>query len=325
MAAVAKGRKKLSVAEFLRLTARYSNWNRWGKEDQLGTLNYITDDTVAEAAREVRRGEIRSLSIPLDSDGPQRGVLGRFNPIHYMIRDGADVVAGVKDPRKDHQIHSTDDVAILPLQCGTQWDSLAHIVHHGRIYNGYPATEVGSGGARKNSITNAKEKFVGRGVLLDMPRAFGKKWLEVGFPITTDILERVAGKEGVEIREGDIVLVRTGRMAMAKAEGAWGDYSGGPTAGLSVDAAEWLFRNRVAAVAADNFAVEVLPYETEEILLPLHLLAIVYMGLPLGEIFDLDGLSETCTKYERHTFFFSSPPLLVSGAVGSPINPVAVL
>lgn len=218
-----------------RLAERCSNWGRWGPDDELGTLNHIGPDEVAAAAGLVRTGRVFSLSIPVDENGPQTGGFGRFNPIHLMIRDGNGAATGttVRDfyGGRDRWIRGTDDLLILPLQSGTQWDSLAHIVFDNRIYNGYDATSVGSKGAIRNDIANARDRVVGRGVLLDIPRAKGRPWLEPGEAIHAEDLEACERAQGVNVRRGDIVLIRTGQIAQCRDAESWGAYAGGPAPG----------------------------------------------------------------------------------------------
>ncbi len=319
--------REISVEDVLELTKRYNNWGRWGPEDELGTLNFITSEHVVRAAREVQTGQAFSLAIPLDAKGPQRGGFGRFNPIHLMMRDGGDAISGAfRDlyGGRDMQIRGTDDMIIMPLQCATQWDSLAHIIHGERLYNGYSAAEVSSFGAKRNSIDRARDKILGRGVLLDIPRAKGRKWLEPGEGITSKDLEEATTHANVQVMEGDIVLIRTGQMAMVRDQGTWGDYAGGSAPGLALDSLQWIWNHRIAALAMDTWGAEVRPNETPDIFQPFHIVSIVYMGLLLGEIFDLEMLSTSCAQDGRYTFFFSALPLPITGAVGSPINPLAV-
>lgn len=298
-----------------------SNWGKWGPDDELGTLNYITAEMVRAAAKLVRRGRIISLAIPFDSQGPQAGKFERFNPIHLMTRHGADAYAGALDHRP---IHSADDVIIMPLQCATQWDSLAHIFYDGKMYNGYDMRLVSSFGAKKNGIANCKDKVVGRGVLLDIPRYQKVEWLEPGTPIYPEDLEGCARQQGVTVGCGDILLVRTGQIAQVRKRGSWGDYAGGSAPGLSVANAPWLYQSQVAAVATDTWGIEVLPNDTQGAYQPLHLIMIVHAGLLVGEIFDLEELARDCAQDGCYEFMFVAPPLPVTGAVGSPINPQAI-
>lgn len=320
-----------TIEDVRRIATRVSNWGRWGPDDELGTLNHLTSDKVAAAAGLVRRGDLISLAVPYDEKGPQTGGWGRFNPIHLMMRDGNDAVTGttVRDfyGGFDGYVRGTDDLIIMPLQSGTQWDALGHMVFEGKIYNGYDATEVSSLGALKNDIAKAKEKLIGRGVLLDVARWKGKDWLEGGEAISGDDLENCAADQGVKIDVGDIVLVRTGRMGRVKAEGTWGDYAAGYSSrapGLGLASAAWIHDRQVAAVATDTWGAEVLPTEPEDVSMPMHIILIVHMGLTLGEIFDLENLARDCAADGVYEFLFSAPPLPITRAVGSPINPVAI-
>lgn len=310
------------------LAARCSNWGRWGPEDQLGTLNHIQPGDVVAAARLVRSGRVFSLSIPLDERGPQTGGFGRFNPIHLMLRDGNAAVTGtvVRDfyGGQDRWIRGTDDLLILPLQSGTQWDSLAHIIFEDKIYNGYEATSVGGKGAIRNDIANASDRVVGRGVLLDMPRSAGRPWLDPGEPIHAADLEACASAQGVTVGRADIVLIRTGQIAQCRDAGSWGSYAGGPAPGLALDAAPWIFDREVAAIATDTWGMEVLPNQTPDVFQPLHIILLVHAGLLIGEIFDLEALAADCASDGRYEFLVSAVPLPITGGVGSPVNPLAV-
>ena len=310
------------------LAARCTNWGRWGADDELGTLNHIRPEDVAAAAGLVKSGRTFSLSIPLDENGPQTGGFGRFNPIHLMIRDGNAAATGtvVRDfyGGRDRWIRGTDDLLILPLQSGTQWDSLAHIVFENHIYNGYDATTVGGKGALRNDIAKAGDKVVGRGVLLDVPRSLGREWLDPGEQIHAADLEACARAQNVSVGRGDIVLVRTGQMAQCRSAGSWGSYAGGAAPGLALDTAPWIFERELAAVATDTWGLEVLPNETADVFQPLHIILIVHMGLLLGEIFDLEALAADCAADSRYEFLISAAPLPITGGVGSPVNPLAI-
>lgn len=316
------------IADVRALAARCSNWGRWGPDDELGTLNHIRPEDIVAAASLVRRGQVYSLSIPIDDRGPQNGAAGRFNPIHLMFRDGSSAMTGamVRDfyGGNDRYLRVTDDLLILPLQSGTQWDALAHVVFEDRIYNGYEASVVGSKGALRGDIANARERVVGRGVLLDIPRSKGRPWLDVGEAIGAADLDACASAQGVSVGRGDILLVRTGHPARCRAEGGWGTYAGGASPGLGLDSAPWLFDREVAAVAVDTWGAEVLPNQTPDVYQPLHIVLIVHAGLLLGEIFDLEALADDCAADGRYEFLFSAPPLVISGGVGSPINPIAI-
>ena len=317
-----------SIDDVRALCERHSNWGRWGPDDERGTLNLVTEQHVLNAASLVLSGQTISMALPFDDAGPQTGAAGRFNPIHYMTRDGADVVAGtaIRDffGGVDRHFRSADDVIVMPLQAGTQWDSLSHIFHDGKIYNGYSADVVTSRGALKNDVAKGATAMVGRGVLLDVPRAMDLDWLEPGHAIGSDDLDAAASLGGVAVGPGDFVFVRTGAITKCRSDGAWGDYAGGDAPGLGLDSVDWIADRDIAALATDSWGMEVRPNETEDVYQPLHLVFIVHMGMWIGEIFDLDPLAEHCASDGRYEFLFCGPPLPFTMAVASPLNPMAI-
>jgi kynurenine formamidase len=308
--------------------ARFSNWGRWGEDDELGTANLITRTIVREAARSVDLGQVVGVGLPFDQGGPQNGNLGRFNCLRYSSATGTDHVegrqswAGEPFPRG---FGYADDTIAMPLQSATHWDALSHIFHEGRMYGGRPAAEVSAAGAPHCGAEVWRETLVGRAVLLDFPRSQGVDWLPDGHAIDVDQIEAAVEHGGIEVREGDILLLRTGMLARCRAEGEWGTFAGGDAPGLSFYTLPWLAERGIAAVASDTWGVEVRPNELPDSFQPLHIPAVVYMGLLLGEMFDFERLAEACAEAGRHEVFFSAPPLAVTGSAGAPPGPVAVL
>lgn len=303
---------------------KYGNWGRWGEDDQLGALNFVGPDQVRSAAALVRTGEVISMSLPYDAQGCQVGGL-RQNPQLMVTATGTDHLGGAQDvlgpygPAKG--VGYSDDVVILPTQAGTQWDSLSHVFFEGRMYNGYSAAEVSSAGAARNGIEHGATRHVMRGVLLDVARWAKVDALEPGHAITVDELEAVAAAQNVTIRSGDAVIVRTGFLSARR--GRWGDYAGGASPGLSFYTVPWLYENEIAAVVTDTWGNEVRPNELD-LFQPLHVVALVHMGLAFGEIFDLDSLAEHCAADGVYEFMFAAPPLPLTGASGSPLSAVAI-
>ncbi|MGE5524954.1 MAG: cyclase family protein [Rhodospirillaceae bacterium] len=321
-----KKNRKLTRKDVQKAAKRCSNWGRWGKDDELGTLNYTTPEDVVAAMQLVKRGKVISLALNYDERGPQGGktkypALGRFNPIHLMTRTGTDAYSGVLDHRK---IRGTDDLVIMGLQCGTQWDGLGHILYEDYMWNGYDCRNVTSAGAQKAGIEKTKEKMIGRGVLLDVARAVGKKALPDGFAITNEILDYTEEKQGVKVGRGDYLLIHTGHIERCFASKSWDGYPGGDAPGLAFETVDWLYKRRVAAVATDTWGAEVRPNETEDTNQPWHWIAIPMMGLTVGEIFWLGDLADDCAKDKRYEFLFVAPALPITGAVGSPVNPLAI-
>jgi kynurenine formamidase len=302
---------------------RYSNWGRWGADDERGTLNFITPERVLAACALPRSGVVISCALPFDAKGPQSGLGGRHNPIHTMLATGADAAAGAQDFLPGG-FNYADDAVTMPLQCGTQWDALAHVFYDGRMYGGHDAKLVTSRGASKNSIDRIASGVVGRGVLLDLPRVTQQPWLDDGTRILPEHLDACAEKQGVTIEPGDILLVRTGMLTRCLEQKSWKGYCGGPAPGLSIHCARWLYERELAAVATDTWGVEVIPNETKDCFQPLHMISLRNTGLLFGEIFALDALAAACAEDGRYAFLFCAPPLPISGAVGSPINPLAI-
>ena len=318
--------RKLTVDDIRAAAERLKNWGRWGADDEIGTLNHTVPGDIIAAAQLVRKGKVMSLALPYDSRGPQGGKtkypsMGRFNPVHLMTRTGTDAFSGVLDSRK---IRSADDVIIMPTQCGTQWDGLGHIFYGDHMWNGYDCRNVTSAGAQKCGIEKTRDKMVGRGVLLDIPRMLGQDYLPDGFAITSEMLENAGRHFGVEVRRGDFLLVRTGQMEAMRAANTWDGYPGGDAPGLAFDTLDWLQTKQVAAIATDTWGAEVRPNETEEANQPWHWISIPIMGLTVGEIFDLEELARDCAEDKRYEFMFVAPALPVTGAVGSPVNPLAI-
>ena len=299
------------------LAQKVSNWGRWGPDDERGTVNFITPEVVRRAAACVKRGVIFSLGLPFAADGPQIGQGGRVNPVHTMTAIDARLGSGPDAPCY------ADDAVTMPLQCATQWDGLAHVYYGGLLYNGAPASTLGASGAARNAIDKIGRGVVSRGVLLDLARVRGVERLRPGEAITPGDLEAAERAQGVHAEGGDILLLRTGHLAVFTRDGDREGYMR-QMPGLGLACVEWLHAREVAAVATDTSAVEVIPFEDPGLPLPLHALCIRDMGLTLGEMFALDELAADCAVDGRWEFLFSAPPLKVVGGVGSPLNPLAI-
>jgi kynurenine formamidase len=305
---------------------RYSNWGRWGADDQAGTANLITSAMVASAARGVRRGQVVPLGMTLGDGGPQTGANGRFNCLCYAVATGSDHEQGVQrwaGRPLPFEMGFADDTVVLHLQSSTHWDSLCHIFHRGRMYNGYPASESTSSGSARNGLEHLTGRLVGRGVLLDVPASKGLDWLEAGYAITPDDLDAAAEHGRVMVSDGDILLLRTGQLARCRVQG-WGTYAGGDAPGLSFTTVPWLHERGVGAVASDTWGVEVRPNEIEGAFQPFHIPALVYMGLLLGEMFDLDALAAACAEDGVYEMFVNASPLPFVGTAGGPPGPIAI-
>jgi hypothetical protein len=311
----------------LDVAKRVCNWGRWGDDDQIGTLNFLTDGVVRDAATAIRSGRRFSLAYPLRLDGLQTGAIpGRVNPLRTMVAINA-CMSG--DPST---FCTSDDVVVMGLQAATHWDGLGHASYDGKIYGGRDASVIDERGATQCGIEQIRS-ITGRGVLLDVARAKGLEELEPGYAIQADDLTATAAHQGVEIRSGDIILVRTGKMARAKAGdlagylGAVDPEIGLPlAAGIGLTSALWFHEHDIAAVATDNITFEVLPWDpaVPGAVLPMHCIHLVEMGLTQGQNWDLEELAADCAADGQYDFFLEASPQPFVGGVGSPVNPVAI-
>jgi kynurenine formamidase len=303
------------------------NWGRWGDDDQIGTINFLTDEVVAAAARCVRSGRRFSLAYPLQLNGLQVGAIpGRVNPLRTMVAINAN-----SDGDPD-TFCTSDDVVVMGLQAATHWDGLGHASYGGKIYGGRDASTITEWGASVCGIEQITS-LTGRGVLLDIARLKGVDRVEPAYAIQGDDLTAAAEAQGVEIRSGDIVLVRTGAFASAKAGDLMG-YLGEidpetmlpRSAGIGLSCAPWFHRQEIAAVATDNLAFEVLPWDpaVPGAVLPMHCLHLVEMGLTQGQNWDLEALAADCARDGQYDFLLEASPQPFVGGVGSPVNPVAI-
>jgi kynurenine formamidase len=304
------------------LAGRLCNWDRWDREDGLGALNLVTPAKRLAASSAVRSGEAFSLGFELQPNLPQPPRSGRLNPMHLMTELPGDFPADHDGPV------SADDFISMAVHAATHWDALSHFFHRGRMFGGISAAEVTTQGAARNDIVPVARRLLTRGVLADVARHRGVEVLPPGEGIGADELRDVLDAQRVKVRPGDVLLVRTGLLGATKRSGAWTEFAQcGPnvpnTPGVAVDALPLMHELGVAAIACDNWAVEQLTGGPPDF--PVHELALVYMGVILGENFELDALAEACAAAGQWEFLFAGQPLPLRGGVGGPVNPMAVL
>ena len=303
-------------------TGERHTWDLFGREDELGCMNFIDRATIVAAAREIKTGQVVSLNLPLNEPQPQfwadRAPMRHTHVIRRNIRD--DYVDGFQ------------------MQGSTQWDGLRHQRYREfGWFGGRTEAELDRG---ELGIERWSERGIfGRGVLVDVagylsareePLAPDKR-----FGIDDSMLDAVLSAQGTELRGGEILLVRTGwlgwylsidqsdREIMAGALSR--DRSKIELPGLAPtrEVAAWLFDHRIAGVAMDNPTLDTVPYRPEEGWA--HLRLIPLLGMALGELWLLDPLALVCATELRHSFFLSSAPLNLPGGAGSPANAYAVL
>jgi kynurenine formamidase len=287
-----------------------SNWGRWGKADQLGTLNLITSDTRIAAAGLVKEGISVSLSLPLNTEASVNNTLPFEHDLSIVNFGGQ---SGAVD-RYCVSYHGS---------AHTHVDGLPHVLHRGEtLYNGYSRDILKPDGAKKLGIQNMKDGIVSRGVLVDMAWFSGVDYLEPGTAITVADLEAWEAKTGVTLQSGDILVLSTGRWVREQEKGPWSMMEGG-AAGFHASVATWLKARDIAAVASDGGA-EVIPSGMANRPTPLHELVLVGLGMPLMDNLDLRRASQQAQQLGRWTFLFVASPLNVVGGTGSPANPLAL-
>ena len=308
------------LKEVLALGERLRTWGKWGADDQKGTVNRITAEHRVRAAGLVRRGAVFSLALPIrDGAGPVRPrPSGRFNPVHRITVSGDLAGSFEMGGTADY----TDDLILMGCHTSTHWDALCHVYYGDRMYNDVPASSVDGSGAHRNAIGAVHQDFVARGVLLDVARHQGVRTLEPGYAIRSEELLACAAKQGVALDAGDIMLIRTGAMADVH-DNDWSRFHAAPRPGLHYSVAELIAEIGIAAVAADNNAVEA-GGAVKGLSNPFHMIALRDMGVSLGEFWFLEELAEDCARDHVYEFMLVAPPLRIEEGAGAPVNPVAI-
>jgi kynurenine formamidase len=310
---------QVSVAAFEAIFESVKNWGRWGPDDQIGTMNYVTPEKVREAAGLVRSGRRVSLAVPINK------VSGPDNPQQALLL----VVQGHDVPIDGSKVRFGFDWLGMAAHgdCHTHVDALCHVSYDGLTYNGRPAGEVlRSNGATEQDMAAYHEGIVGRGVLLDIPKLRGVKWLEPGEAVRAEELERCVDAQGVEVGEGDFLVFRTGHHRRRLELGPWdnGPPPGGEgKAGLHVDAIPWMHERRIAAFLPDGDG-ETMPSVVDGITSPIHPLQVVAMGMLVSDSLQFEDLVVACEEEGRYEFMVVGLPLRLPGATGSPWNPIAI-
>ena len=314
---------------FLEIFDRVNNAGRWGADDEMGTLNYITPDKRRAAAGLVQTGEALSLAMPIrapaEADEPDQLV----HRLHYSNYPGNPLNVPA----------SAEDFLGIPMHHPilTHLDCLSHVASHdGRVYNDRRFEEVAQPtGIAHGSIYAQRHGIFSRGVLLDIPAALGVDWLEPSHEISPADLEAAERHGGVRVERGDVMVLRTGVHAR---EAAIGADPLGP--GPGPDAIVWIHEREVAVYAGD--APDQISLQAARILgrapldgwrhdpapsrfpLPLHQIGLPAMGLVLLDHCEVEELARTCRRLGRYAFLFVAAPLSLPGGTGSPVNPIAV-
>ncbi|MFE5934875.1 cyclase family protein [Streptomyces sp. NPDC056470] len=279
-----------------------------------GALRLLTPERVAAAAAEVRTGRTVSLAAPIDT------VRGPDDPepaVHRMTGPRADDIGAgglyFATDRFSMNVHGDAD---------SHLDALCHVLFDGELYGGVPASTVTPEGARRLSVDRLGDGIVGRGVLLDIPRLRGVPWLEPGDHVTSGDLTAAEAAQGVRVRPGDLLFVRVGHRLRRTELGPWD--AAGARVGLHPTAVEFLAEREVTVLGGDGNN-DTAPSAVRDVAFPVHVLAIHAMGIHLMDYLRFEDLVPACAEAGRWSFLCVVAPLRLTGATGSPVNPIAVL
>jgi kynurenine formamidase len=267
----------------------------------------MTPERILTAVRLVKRGRLYNLAVPLDQDGPQHPFLQKTSRITYFRADATPGAYNV-----------VDDVVMMEAHSGTHMDALGHVWRDGQMWNGKGVSHVTRFGVTWAGIHNVPG-LVARGVMLDIPRFEGVEHLRLGDIVTVDAMEGCARSQNIEIRPGDVVLVRTGWEAVfQKNRSLWSEGEPGP----DIACAGWLKAKDIIALGADNPGVESYIHRNRSPLTPrLHTAALRDLGVYLIEHVHLDALA----RDQVYEFLFVAAPLRLTCATGSPFSPLAIV
>jgi kynurenine formamidase len=302
--------RNLTKDDIDRWMTELSNWGRWGKDDQAGTVNLITPARRKQAAALVKEGI--SVSLSLDADLPSGDKPGTWQ--HPMHSNGVNM--------RGPSGYAVDTITVrFHGNNTTHLDALSHFIFNGHIYNGFPGSTITDKGAEKNDVMPFKDGLVTRGVLIDWPRFKSVPYMEDDEAIYAEDLDAWEKKSAVKIESGDCVLLRTGRWKRVAEKGPLDLNVKAP--GLYASCAKWLKERNIALLGSD-VVQDVRPSRVEGVNQPIHQLFLVAVGTPLFDNCDLERASEQAVKLGRSTFCMTVAPLRVPGATGSPFNPLAI-
>ncbi len=285
-----------------------SNWERWGNQDQMGTVNLITPAKRKQAVLLVKDG----VSVSLARDSEKTQAIDNPAPFGHVMSYTGDKPLG-------QFVLDTYSVNYHGY-AHTHMDALGHMFYNGKMYNGFSQHEVTDQGANRDAITAFKNGILSRGILMDIPRLKGLPYLEPSTPIYPEDLEAWEKKTGVKVQSGDIIFIRTGRWARRAAKGVW-DVAN-HAAGLHASCLKWIKDRDVAMVGSDAGS-DLMPSGIDGVAQPIHQVLLVAMGTPIFDNCDLEALGEAANQRKRWEFMLTAAPLAVTRGTGSPLNPIA--
>jgi hypothetical protein len=301
-----------------------TNWGRWGPQDEVGALNYLTQDEVRAGLAMIRHGRSFTLGSPVASEAGDPVFPGRWPPRHFVVADHAGFQSGRWQPLAGG-LHFADDYVTGFAQAGSHCDALGHMWIDDKLWNGYPASST-NGGMRLASIQPiSKRGIIGRCLLLDLARHRGKPVLGRAETIDhTDIIA-CAKAQNVELSKRSILLIRTGWLgALLDGRVVIGSDYWEPGLTFSLDLVRWFHEMEIPCLVTDTLANESTYEPGTGIMLPLHAALMRNLGVVFTEAAWLDGLAADCAEDGKYAAFYCASPVQVVHGSGGSINPVVI-
>jgi kynurenine formamidase len=302
------------------------NWGRWGDDDEIGCLNFLTPQEVLRGIKEVSDGKVFTLGLPMGNPSGDPVWPGRAAATRLMTRDRSHYTSGRLEAMPGG-LEYADDYITAFLQGSSQFDALGHTWYGEEIYNGFSA-ETTTGGMTKCGVDKlAKRGVVGRGVLIDMARHRGKQSLETGETFGLEDIQAAAEAQGVTIEPHDNLLIRTGWLRIYFDEGPeafFGDTFVEPGLTFSPELVRWFHETEIVSLSTDTIANETTVDKESGIALPMHAALMRNLGVLFSEILWMEELAEDCEKDGRWSFLYAASPVHIVEGTGAPVNPVVV-
>jgi kynurenine formamidase len=293
----------MPAAQFQRMMGDLSNWNRWGKDDQKGAINLITD-----AKRKAATGLVKSgVSVSMSHSPLTEKTVDNPSPFELTMLGRPGLSVGLDSWKISHHGYTFSHL-----------DALCHYTFEGKMYNGYAASEVTTTGCMKDGVDQMREGILTRGILIDIPRLKGVPYLEAPTAITKADVEAWLKKVNIKLTPGDAIFVRTGRWGKRAAVGPFSIQ--GNSAGLLISAGPLL---KDVSLAGSDVGMDVAPSAVEGQGTPVHTFLLVALGVPIMDNADLEAVADTAARLNRWEFMVSVNPIAVTGGTGGLVNAVA--
>jgi kynurenine formamidase len=301
------------------------NWGKWGSDDEVGSLNYLTNAEVLRGVNAVKQGKTFTLQVQMGHPKGDPVWPGRSGAQRINVMDKGYYLGG-KGPVFPGHAEYADDMMIMYLQGSTQYDALGHVWCDDTLYNGYDANTTIGGLTKASVLPIAERGVVGRGVLVDVARHRGKAVLDPGETFTHEDVLAAAAAQNTKIEKRDVLILRTGWIGSFYDRDRVEFYKNFVEPGLtySRELVEWFQDMEIPNLVTDTIANEVTADPVSGVVLPLHNALMRNLGVTFTEIAQLDPLASDCATDGQWTFLYAAAPLKVVSGTGAPVNPIVV-